>query len=66
MASKNHPDTSQDQEKDTGLNIKRKAEKLKQEEQSARFIKAARELSDDESGKEFKKAFGKVMQAKPD
>ena len=61
MASKNHPDTSQDQEKDTGLDTKRKAEKLKQEEQSARFIEVARELSDDESGKEFKKVFKKII-----
>jgi hypothetical protein len=36
----------------------------KQKEQSARFIKAARELGVDESGKEFEKAVRKLLPRK--
>jgi hypothetical protein len=37
----------------------------KQKEQSARFIKAAREIGVDESGKEFEKALGRALRPKP-
>lgn len=40
---------------------KKVAESDKQKEQSARFIKAAREVGVDESGKEFEGAIGKVV-----
>ncbi|WP_139372895.1 hypothetical protein [Nitrobacter vulgaris] len=36
----------------------------KQKEQSARFIKAAREIGVDESGKEFERAIKKIVPSK--
>lgn len=60
MASKRPPSTSQDRKKDAGTDTNGKAEKLTQEEQSARFIETARELESDESGKAFEKAIKQV------
>jgi hypothetical protein len=37
----------------------------KQEEQSARFIKAARELGVDEAGREFDRAMSKIIGKRP-
>lgn len=39
--------------------------KLTDKEQSERFIEAARELDVDESGREFEKAFGKIVAKRP-
>jgi hypothetical protein len=39
--------------------------KFEDEEQSKRFIEAARELGADESGEAFERAFNQVVQATP-
>ena len=40
------------------------AKKMTQAEQSERFIQAARELGVDETGKEFERAFAKIVSQK--
>lgn len=40
---------------------KLKAKKLTQKEQSARFIRAAREIDADESGRKFEMVFEKIV-----
>lgn len=56
MASGDNPDTNP-KPKPRG----RKAERLSQEEQSARFKEAARELGLDEDGRDFAAAFQKIV-----
>jgi hypothetical protein len=46
-----------------GAKRKAPAKKMTPAEQSERFIKAARELGVDESGKEFERLFKKVVRA---
>jgi len=43
----------------------KKSDAEKQKEQSARFIKAAREFGVDETGKDFASAIKKIAQKKP-
>jgi hypothetical protein len=40
------------------------SKKVKRDDQSARFIEAAKKIGADESGKKFEKAFKKVVKAK--
>lgn len=64
MASKSPPSTSQDRKKDVGKDTKGKAEKLTQEEQSARFKEAARELEADGLGAGFRSTLNKIVKLK--
>jgi len=60
MASKSPQNIGEKSETSDGSKSPSK-KKMTPEEQSAQFIKTARELECDESGESFKKDFGKIL-----
>ncbi len=61
MASKKPPNTNPDEETGDGLKSQSKKKKMTPEEQSAQFIKTARELECDETGSRFKESVRKIL-----
>ena len=61
MASKSPQNTDAESETGDGSKSLSKAKKMTPEEQSAQFIKTARELECDESEEAFDKAMGRIL-----
>ena len=64
MVSKSPPNTGVESETTAGSKSQSKKEKMTPEEQSAQFIKTARELECDESGEAFKKLMRGAVKSK--